>query len=268
MKIVINGKSELVEDNIGLQSLKNFKGINYDLTILNGFQTDEDIVLKANDNITLIKKGQFPSYEILENMMMARNTPNIHNKLKEAHVGIAGLGGLGSNIAVMLARMGVGHLTLIDFDVVEPSNLNRQSYYIRHLGMFKTSALAEQIKEINPFVKLTLHTKRIESENVSELLKDCDIVCEAFDKAESKAMLVNVLMSSNNEVKIIASSGMAGYESANTIITRKISENLYICGDLKTEACIGNGLMAPRVAICAAHQANMVIRLIIGVKEA
>lgn len=131
LKVIINGKTEFIENNIKLQSLKNFKGISYDLTILNGFQIDEDIILKENDNIVLIKKGVFVPYEVLESMMAARHTPNVHNKVKEAHVGIAGLGGLGSNIAIMLARMGVGHLTLVDFDVVEPSNLNRQSYYIR-----------------------------------------------------------------------------------------------------------------------------------------
>ena len=212
MRININGKAEEFACEVTLQSLKNFNDTKCDLTILNGFQTEEDVILKENDRVTLIKKGEFPNIEVLESMMMARHTPYVHQKVKAAHVGIAGLGGLGSNIAVMLARMGVGHLTLIDFDVVEPSNLNRQSYYIRHLGMYKTEALAEQIREINPFVKLSVHTKRLEQDNILKLLEGCDIVCEAFDKAEYKALLVNTLMDKASNMKIVAASGMAGYD--------------------------------------------------------
>jgi sulfur carrier protein ThiS adenylyltransferase len=123
-----------------------------------------------------------PEKDELESMMMSRHTPNVHNKLKEGRVAIAGLGGLGSNIAIMHARIGVGNLLLVDFDVVEPSNLNRQSYYINHLGMEKTAALKMQLQQINPFITIETRTVRVTEDNVCELFKGYDIVCEAFDK--------------------------------------------------------------------------------------
>ena len=162
-----------------------------------------------------------PNQDELESMMMARHTPHVHNKVKKAKVGIAGLGGLGSNIAVMLARIGVGHLLLVDFDIIEPSNLNRQSYYVRHLGMPKAIALKEQIQEINPFIKIDTKLVKITEENVVELFEDCDIICEAFDKADQKSMLINSALSKLPESIIVSGSGMAGYDSSNTIQTRR-----------------------------------------------
>ncbi|MEG0378654.1 MAG: sulfur carrier protein ThiS adenylyltransferase ThiF, partial [Eubacterium sp.] len=183
---------------------------------------------------------------------------------KKARVAVAGLGGLGSHIAISLARTGVGHLHLIDFDVVEPSNLNRQCYRIVHLGMDKTEALKQEIAEINPYIKVTVETIRVTEKNAAGLFKEDDIVCEAFDQPEAKAMLVNTLFSSGSKKVIVAASGMAGSGSSNTIKTRRIAKGFYLCGDGETAAEAGRGLMAPRVSICAGHQANMVLRIILG----
>ncbi|GAA0178369.1 thiamine biosynthesis protein ThiF [Clostridium sediminicola] len=212
-------------------------------------------------------KDSMPSEDELESMMMARHTPNVHNKIKKSKVAVAGLGGLGSNIAVMLARIGVGELLLVDFDVVELSNLNRQCYNISHIGMPKTLALKKQIEEINPFINVYTHNIKVTKENVSTLLNGYHIICEAFDNPEAKSMLVNVALEELTGTKIVAASGMAGYGSSNLIKTTKPMKGLYVCGDMKNEAKIGQGLMAPRVQICAGHQANMVLRLLLGIEE-
>ncbi len=208
------------------------------------------------------------SKEEFEAITIEKFSPAVHEALKNAKVAIAGLGGLGSNIATMLARTGVGHLLLVDFDVVEPSNLNRQAYYIKHLGMPKTEALREQLTHINPYILIEIKTLKVTEENANFLFYGYDIICEAFDRADAKAMLVNVILSNNNKMKIVSASGMAGYTSSNLIRTEKKMRNLYVCGDFESETREDNGPMAPRVSICAAHQANMVIRLLLGIEEA
>ncbi|WP_338471682.1 sulfur carrier protein ThiS adenylyltransferase ThiF [Niallia sp. XMNu-256] len=266
MRVTINGKEQTITEQTAFKVRDKF-GNPDDIVILNGFQIAEDSQLSENDYLSIIQKGVMPKKEELESMMMARHTPNVHNKVKNAKVAICGLGGLGSNIAVMLARIGVGHLLLVDFDIVEPSNLNRQSYYVRHLGMPKTLALKEQIEEINPFIKIDTEFVKITEENVVELFNDVDIICEAFDKADQKSMLINTALSQLPNSIVVAGTGLAGYESSNLIHTSRPMKRLYVCGDLENEASIGKGLMAPRVGICAGHQANMILRLLVGEEE-
>lgn len=184
-------------------------------------------------------------------------------KLNNAKVAIAGLGGLGSNIAVALARIGVGHLHLIDFDKVDISNLNRQHYFISHLNKYKTQALAEQLQMINPYLNIVTDCIKVTEDNIFSLFKDEDIICEAFDVPENKAMLVNKVLELFPEKYIISGSGMAGFGHSNEIHTRKVMGNFYICGDEKTALSNENSLMAPRVAICAGHQANLITQLIL-----
>ena len=133
--------------------------------------------------------------------------------------------------------------------------------------MFKTEALKKEISEINPFVEVITDRVKVTEENLESLFKDDDIVCEAFDNPEGKALLVNGVIEHFPGKKIVASSGMAGFESSNTIKTRKITNDFYLCGDGETSARIGRGLMAPRVGICAGHQANMILRLILEEKD-
>lgn len=243
------------------------KKINSDIVIYNGYQINHNTQLYENDSVVLIKKGVMPNENELEAMLSARHSPNIYEKIKGSTVGIAGLGGLGSNIAVMLARIGVGRLVIADFDIVEPSNLNRQSYYIKHLGLPKTEALKEQIKEINPFVNVTSHFIKINENNIADIFSKCNIICEAFDNPVCKAELTNYVLEFMTDKYLVAASGMAGYSSSNLIKTKRRTKRLYICGDFESEAEIGNGLMSPRVNICAAHQANMVLRLILGIED-
>ncbi|GMQ58208.1 thiamine biosynthesis protein ThiF [Vallitalea sediminicola] len=266
MKITVNGKRIDIDCNTTYE-LRSIIGNENDIIILNGYQIEEDKKLVEDDILSIITKGAMVKGDELESMLMARHTPNVHKKIKKGKVAIAGLGGLGSNIAIMLARTGIGELFLVDFDIVEPSNLNRQCYNISHLGMPKTEALKQQIKEINPYVEVKIKTIKVTKDNVYKLFNGYDIICEAFDKPESKSTLVNVALEEMDDVKIVAASGMAGYGSSNSIKTINPMKRLYVCGDLQSEAKIGQGLMAPRVNICAGHQANMILRLLLGIKD-
>ncbi|MCI6821754.1 MAG: sulfur carrier protein ThiS adenylyltransferase ThiF [Clostridiales bacterium] len=196
-----------------------------------------------------------------------RHSPEIQEKLSAGRVAIAGLGGLGSNVAYSLTRIGVGHLHLIDFDVVDITNLNRQQYFMEHLGMPKTDALESLLKKINPYLDIQTDCVRVTEDNIRELFGEWDIVCEAFDDPGAKAMLVNGILECLPEKKLVSASGMAGFGSSNSIVTKKVSDNFYLCGDRVSAPEYGRGLMAPRVAICAAHEANMITRLILGEED-
>jgi len=173
------------------------------------------------------------------------------------------LGGLGSNVAVLLARAGIGSLKLVDFDTVEASNLNRQQYRISHIGLKKTEAIRTIIKEINPFVEVGTLDIKVDRKNIHSIVEDIEIVVEAFDRAETKAMLMEELLTNTNKI-VVSASGMAGLGSANEIVTRKIKDNFYLIGDNYSDYEEYSGIMSTRVMLCAAHQANMVLRLILG----
>ena len=208
-----------------------------------------------------------PTKEEMQRTLEARHGITLQEKFANGAVAICGLGGLGSNIAVSLARAGVGRLILIDFDKVDLSNLHRQQYKAHQIGQYKTEALMENLKEIAPYTDLITHTVRITEENLTDLLKDADIICEAFDDAEAKAMLVNGVLEQLHTKYLIAASGMAGLGSANSIKTRKVMERFYLCGDGVSDVSDDIGLVAPRVMLCAAHQAQMVLRILSGKYE-
>lgn len=264
MNVFINERKHEIKEGTTVFELKNFIKNDSDVIVYNGFIVKEDCQAHENDKIVFIKKGEMPKPEDMEAMLMARHTPFVHEKIKKCSVGIAGLGGLGSNIAVSLARIGIGRLVLVDFDVVEPSNLNRQQYFIKHLGMKKTDALEQIIQDCNPFVQVCKKDIFLDANNMVDTFSDVDIIVEAFDNPISKALLVNVVLNKMKDKKIVAASGMAGYFSSNTIVTKKIKDNFYLIGDGENEAKPGCGLMAPRVAIAANHQANAVLRIIMG----
>ena len=196
--------------------------------------------------------------------LAARIGAEARERLRAARVGVAGAGGLGSNIAVMLARSGVGHLVIADFDVVDESNLNRQHYFRRHLGRPKVEALAEQLRAIDPAVSVETHRTRVTEANARELFAACPIVCEAFDNPEAKALLVEQLLTDPAGPVVIAGNGMAGTGPAAEIATRRVGRRLYLCGDGVSDVGGGAALFAPRVALCAAQQALLAVRLILG----
>lgn len=264
MNIRINEKPAVVADGMTLGNAAERHKAGADVLILNGFPAAMDTALSEGDELFLIRRGEVPTEGELEGLMASRHTPGVHHRLKQASVGIAGVGGLGSAVAVALARIGVGRLVIADFDVVEPSNLNRQQYFIDQIGHNKVDALVENLQRINPYITVEPHCVLLGPENIPAVFSGCSVVVEAFDRAEMKAMLVNRALESLPQSTIVAASGVAGYGSNNTISTRRVSRRLYLVGDDVSEAAPGNGLMAPRVGIAAHHQANQVVRILLG----
>lgn len=208
-----------------------------------------------------------PTQEEWNKALSARHGEDVQKNFSSATVAICGLGGLGSNIAIALARAGIGKLILIDFDRVDITNLHRQQYKASQIGMNKTEALSENLKENAPYIEIETHTVYISEDNTAELLKDADIICEAFDDAECKAMLTNLVLETMPEKYLIAASGMAGMGSANTIQTRRVSEHFYLCGDETSDVTAQGSLVSSRVMLCAAHQAHTALRILAGYSE-
>ena len=203
-----------------------------------------------------------PTKEEWNKALAERHGEKLQMKFSSATVAICGLGGLGSGIAVLLARAGIGKLILIDFDRVDITNLHRQQYKVNQIGMSKTRALKENLLEIAPYIELETYTVPIIEENATELLKDADIICEAFDNAECKAMLTNFVLETMPDKYLVAASGMAGMGRTNAIQTRRVSERFYLCGDEASDVAEVGSLVASRVMICAAHQAHTVLRIL------
>ena len=199
--------------------------------------------------------------------LIARHGQELHDRFSSATAAICGLGGLGSNIAIALARAGIGRLILVDFDRVDITNLHRQQYKAEQIGEYKTEALAANLLEISPYTEVKGVTERVTEDNFLELLEGADIVCEAFDNAEAKAMLVNGVLQKLPECYLVAASGMAGMGSPNRIETRRITDRFYLCGDGVSDVEETMGLVAPRVMLCAAHQAPAVLRILAGEYE-
>lgn len=237
-----------------------------DVVIVNGYPCVGETrgeALREGDEIVLIRRGEIPAAEELEALMVARHGPGVHEKVKRARVGIAGCGGLGSAVAVALARTGVGTLVLADFDVVEPSNLNRQQFFVDQLGMPKVEALGDNLRRINPYVTVERRQVRLTRENLTEVFAGCDVLAECFDDPAMKRTMTMVVRQKMAETPLVTVSGIAGYGPARGIHVRKIFKNVYLVGDTETAARPGCGLLAPRVAVAAGHQANLVLRLIL-----
>jgi sulfur carrier protein ThiS adenylyltransferase len=208
-----------------------------------------------------------PTKEEWNHALIDRHGEGLYQKFSSATVAVCGLGGLGSNIAITLARAGIGKLILIDFDRVDITNLHRQQYKANQIGRYKTDAFAENLLEIAPYTEIKTLTTKITENNLVDLLRDADIVCEAFDNAESKAMLVNGVLEQLPDCFLVAASGMAGMDTPNTIKTRKIVKGFYLCGDETSDVADTIGLVATRVLLCAAHQAHTVLRILAGEYE-
>ena len=205
-----------------------------------------------------------PSQKEWQEALIQRHGADLQERFSAASAAICGLGGLGSNIAIALARAGIGRLRLLDFDRVDITNLHRQQYKAHQIGQCKTEALAENLREMAPYLSIELVTERITEDNLSALLDGVDVVCEAFDDPEAKAMLVNGVLEQFPSVYLVAASGMAGMGTPNTIRTRKITKRFYLCGDGTSDTADTIGLVAPRVMVCAAHQAHTVLRILAG----
>ena len=222
-------------------------------------------MLNQEENVTTAKNITPTQTEISAALGKGLTSAQLE-ALHRAHVAVVGLGGLGSNIAVALTRLGIGHLYLYDFDKVELSNLNRQYYFLGDIGKFKAEALITHLREINPYADFHSLVVRVTPENIHELLGDCELICEALDAAESKAMLVSSVLSTWPDKRLIAGSGLAGFGPASAITSKRISKNFYLCGDSESDFH-DLPLCGARVALCAAQQALLAARIILGLEE-
>ena len=187
-----------------------------------------------------------PTKEEMDAALEMRQGKELQKRFSQATVAICGLGGLGSNIAISLARAGIGKLILIDFDEVDVTNLHRQQYKACQGGIYKTEALAENLREIAPYIEVDTYNIKVDENNAQELLREADIICEAFDNAQAKAMLVNLVLEKMPDKYLVAGSGMAGMGRPNSIRTRKIMKHFYLCGDGVSDVADDIGLVSPR----------------------
>jgi sulfur carrier protein ThiS adenylyltransferase len=264
VKVLVGEREQEVPEGTTLLELRDRLKPDADVVVYNGAPAAGDPEVADGDRVVFITRGEVPDEEELEALLVARHTPGIHEKVKRACVGVAGLGGLGSAVAVALARVGVGRLILADFDVIEPSNLNRQQYFVDQIGMPKSAALAANLARINPYVKLETHTVRLTAGNVPEVFAGADVLVEALDSADQKAMLMESFAAAFPDRPVVMASGLAGHGPGTTIGVRRLGRSVYVVGDLESGAAPGRGLMAPRVGIAAHMQANTVLRLLLG----
>lgn len=188
---------------------------------------------------------------------------HIRKKLKDKVVGIAGCGGLGSNCAVALARVGIGKLVIADFDRVDFSNLNRQYFFTDQVGKTKVIALKENINRIDPAIGVEMHEIHLDEGNIPVIYRDCDVIVEAFDKVEMKQMIIETVADKMPGKILICGAGLAGWGDNNTIGMKNF-DNIYICGDGAREISDNYPPIAPRVGIVANMQANQVLEILLG----
>ncbi len=255
MMIVLNGELTDVSEET-TEELRQNRFPDADTVIVDGEPVSEDTGLEEYSRVYICSMP-----EGLTGAITKRCTEGVASALRNATVGIAGAGGLGSNIATYLARSGVGRIIIADFDRVEPSNLNRQNYDLSHLGLFKVDAISEVISRINPDIEVIARAVRIDRDNITEIFSGCDVICEAFDAAGEKTKLVEAVSSLMPGIPMVCGSGMAGIGDTDGMNVRKLSDTLYLCGDGVSDAG-EEGIMAPRVAVCAGMMANKVIQLL------
>jgi sulfur carrier protein ThiS adenylyltransferase len=199
--------------------------------------------------------------EALFQELFSGHDPALLKVWQASTVGIAGCGGLGSNIAVSLCRAGVGRLILADFDSITTPNLNRQQFFLSQVGQFKVEALRNNLAAIHPFCQVEIHTVRITPANLPAIFGSCNILMEAFDGAEQKQMLIETWQELYPDKPLIGASGLAGYGRNDLIHTLKL-DNVYLCGDGASELQPGVSPVAPRVGIVANLQANLCLELL------
>jgi sulfur carrier protein ThiS adenylyltransferase len=253
-----------VSEGLWLNALRDLVNCDADIVIRNGFPAGGDGPLEDGDEVVFIERGRIPEPAEMEAQMTARHGPGILQSLKGARVGIAGCGGLGSAVAVSLARLGVGQLLLVDYDLVEPSNLNRQQFFVDQIGLPKVEALRANLKRMNPFVTVEIRELRLTRENIPQVFAGCTVLAECFDDPDMKREMTLTVRRELPGTPLVTVSGIAGHGPSQEIEIRKVFENVYLVGDHVSEARPGLGLLAPRVAVAAGHQANLILRLLLG----
>ncbi len=182
-------------------------------------------------------------------------------RISAVKIGIAGAGGLGSNCAASLVRVGFRRLKIVDFDRVEASNLDRQFFFEDQIGLPKTEALRKNLLRINS--ELELHTEeiRLDEDNVKAIFGDCGIVAECLDRPESKSMLISGLHPLG--IPVVSVSGLGGIGSSDEITIHRIHPKLVVIGDLRSDVAQRPAL-SPRVLVAAAKQADVILEYVTG----
>lgn len=238
-----------------------------DVLVLNGTPARPDTLLQDEDNCSLIKVGEIPSTLDMERALEARHSPEFQHRFKKATVGIMGLGGLGSAVALSLVKIGIGKLLISDYDVVVLSNIHRQHYFIDQIGYKKTVALKKTLVRVNPFVAITTLDVKLTEQSIPNLFGEVDVLVECFDNPGMKAAALRAVLQHMPKTGYVAASGMAGHGSGNTIVCRRIRPHVYIVGDNTSDVEESGTLFAPRVGIAAHHQANQVVRMLLDIDE-
>ncbi len=265
--LLVNEKEVLFHAGMTLADLVRAQDPAADILLVNGYPASLQTVLSDGDQCWLWQRGKAPSAEEMRHLLYARHTPGVQTRLQDRVVGIMGLGGLGSSVAIALARMGIGSLLLADYDVVEPTNLNRQQYFVDQIGEKKAAALRDILQRVNPHVAVTVMDRRLIEEDIGVLFKDVHALVECFDDPAMKAAGLRAVLHHLPGVFYVGASGLAGYGENNAIRTRRLYPGVYLVGDEVSGAAPGQGLMAARVGIAAHHQANQVVRLLLGAES-
>lgn len=263
MEIQLNGhEHHTTASNYDI--LRKELALTTDTLIVNGHSKPWTTPITASDHVIMLDRQSTPTATVWRAIYDARYGKDIMDRLQNAKVAICGLGGLGSLIAIELGRLGVKTLLLIDDDIVDATNLARQHYTMRHIGMNKTEALAEELAIMAPLTTVITKNIHLTRDNIADTLAEYSVICEAVDRPETKAAITEAVLSDLPNATLIGASGMAGYGSGNDITAKKIFSRLYMVGDGKSEGEEGIGLMAPRVGLCASAQATLVMRLLLG----
>lgn len=265
--ILVNKQPVAWQENLTLDALKQAHCPTADVATINGFPAAgswKDVNISDGDTIVLMEKAAALGRDEFERITAENITPAVFYELKEAAVGIAGLGGLGSAVAIALARIGTGKLIIADFDVVEPANLNRQQYTVEQIGRFKTDATTENIRRVNPYITINAHRVRLTPENIPRIFAGADVIAECLDRAEQKQIFTETVFSKLPDTVLVSVSGLAGYGNSNAIRTRHVFGRHILVGDGESAARPGRGLVAPRVGIAAHHQANAVVEVLVN----
>jgi sulfur carrier protein ThiS adenylyltransferase len=238
-----------------------------DVLVRNGEPSSPDIILEDKDICSLIKQGEIPTPMEMEFNLKARHGAHTLKILRQSTVGIMGLGGLGSAVAISLVKIGIGKLIISDYDIVVLSNIHRQQYFIDQIGEKKTQALKKTLVRINPFVTVTTVDTRLSKESIPTIFANVDVLVECFDKPEMKATALRTAMTNMKGTRYIGSSGIAGFDSGNTIVSREIRPGVYIVGDNQSDSAAEGSLLATRVGIAAHHQAHQAVRMLLGLDK-
>lgn len=266
--LTVNERPYPFQDGMRLGDLAAALKPGADITILNGVRAPINTLLQDGDICFLIKIGEIPSALEMERTLEARHSREFQHRFKRATVGIMGLGGLGSAVALSLVKVGIGRLTIADHDIVELSNIHRQHYFIDQIGWRKTKALKKTLVRVNPYVTVKTLDVKLTEQSIPRLFGKVDVLVECFDDPTMKAAALRSTLQHLPDIGYVGASGMAGYDSGNTIVCRKIKPRVYIAGDDSSDVKEVGTLFAPRVGIAAHHQANQVIRLLLGIDDA